>query len=854
MARVERRWRACVALLGLLVAIAGFDGVLAAPTDCIGTAEDAKAVCSVPEPAPWSYALCDEAAPAVPRYAAWCQARGGTYDGVCSGATIATTESTLYPLSKSFSEHLRGGTCGGSDTGWGVTITASYCWTGGTTGQHNIVTGQLRQMHFTCSNGGAETITASRGRELKCPAGTTARTVNSRLLCVHKVPECNCKGEGNPITAEVGQKVQIESDGTFEGRSLARFYASFGSIYAPGSTLETISLGARWRDAFDYRLQPMTGTSVAAALSLPNGAVQFFRNDGSTVLPTVTRSYRFVATASGYDVTAMGEFMRFNAAGRLVSLTTSSGRTYTLTYSDGTAGGPYGQVAKDASDAQWGGPVPANQLLKVESATGRVLHYQRDMAGKITQMRVGAGDPIRYFYSNDDLLTKVVYPGGQARLYHYNEPAQTGGANFPNMLTGISDQDAAGTAARYASFFYDASGRAISTQHNAGLERFDLQFAASGLETTVTDPLGAQRVKTFAEVQGVLRLVSVSQPAGSGSAAGTSMVTYDMNGNEASRDDFDGRRTCMGHDARGLETVRVEGLANMQACSGVVSAGAALPPGSRKISRQWHPDWPREVKTAEPGRITTYVYNGQPDPFNGNGTANCVPAGATLPGGQALVVLCRRVEQATTDADGSQGLGATLRSGTPARENKWTYNAAGQVLMHDGPRVDVNDVSTFAYYTDTTTEHTKGDLQSVTNAAGHVTQYTIYDAEGRVKRMLAPTGVVTDIAYTPRGWLQSVTATAGGMAPRTTTYTRELDGQPSTVALPDGTTLAYTYDAARRLTGIADNAGNTISYTLDAAGNRVSEQIRDPDGKLARNVNRLYDPLGRVMTVSGEAQ
>lgn len=860
MARMERRWRACLALLGFVVAIARFDGVLAAPTDCIGTSEDGQAVCSVPEPAPWGYSLCDEAGAYVSRYAAWCKAHGGTYNGVyaseeCSGATIPTTESTLYSLSKSFTEILHNQSCSGSDTGYGISVNSpNLCWVGGTTTQNNIITRQFRRFYMSCSGGGGETITALRGRELKCPVGTTARTVNAQLVCVHKVPECNCKGEGNPITAEVGQKVQIEVDGSFEGRSLSRYYGSFGAIYASGSALETVSLGARWRDAFDYRLQPMTGTSVVAGLSVPNGALQFFRNDGSTVLPTDTRSYRFVATTSGYDITAAGEFMRFNAAGRLVSLTTSSGRTYTLNYSDGTASGPNGQVAKDASDSQWGGPVPANQLVKVESDTGRVLRYERDMAGKITQMRVGTGDPIRFFYSNDDLLVKVVYPGGQARLYHYNEPAQTGGANFPNMLTGISDQDSGGTPARYASFFYDASGRAISTQHNGGLERFDLQFAASGLETTVTDPLGTQRVKTFAEVQGVRKLVSVTQPAGNGSAAATSTITYDANGDQASRDDFNGRRTCMAHDARRLETVRVDGLANTQACSGLTATGATLPAGSRKVSRQWHPDWAVEVKTAEPSRITTNVYNGQPDPFNGNAIASCVPAGAALPGGQPLVVLCRRVEQATTDVDGSQGFAATLRGGSLSRENRWTYNARGQVLTHDGPRTDVSDVTTYAYYADTTTEHTKGDLQSATNAVGHVTQYTLYDADGRVKRTVAPNGVITEITYTPRGRVSSVTTTVGGMASQTTTYTREVDGQPSTVTLPDGTTLTYSYDTARRLTGITDSAGNSITYALDAAGNRISEQAKDPSGTLARNVSRLYDALGRLMTISGEPQ
>jgi YD repeat-containing protein len=212
------------------------------------------------------------------------------------------------------------------------------------------------------------------------------------------------------------------------------------------------------------------------------------------------------------------------------------------------------------------------------------------------------------------------------------------------------------------------------------------------------------------------------------------------------------------------------------------------------------------------------------------------------------------VEQATTDTDGSQGFAATLRAGVAARENKWTYNARGQVLTHDGPRTDVNDVTTYAYYTDTTADHTIGDLQSATNAVGHVTQYTIYDAEGRLKRTVAPNGVITETTYTPRGWVSSVTTTAGAAAPQTVAYTHEIDGRPATVTLPDGTTLTYAYDSGRRLTGITDGSGNSVTYTLDTAGNRIAEQYKDSSGTLARDVSRAYDALGRVMTISGAAQ
>lgn len=795
------------------------------------------------------------------RYAAWCRASGGTYNGVyapeeCSGATIPTTESTLYSKSVRFTELLHNTTCSGTSTEWGISVHSNMCWSGSTNRQNGIVIDEFRRIATSCSSGAGETITARRTRGLVCPLGTTTRTVGDQQVCVHPVvpKSCNC-GVGNPITPETGQKVQAEDDGTFDGRSLTRRYASFGSVHAPGSTLETQSFGRRWRDAFDIRLRPMTtAVGVVAGLSMPNGSIQYFRSDGSAVLGTDTSTYRFATTPSGFEVSGGGELLRFDAQGKLVSVATMTGRTYTLTYSDGTGSGPNGQMAKDPSDAVLGGAVPAHQLIKVGSDTGRTLRYERDMAGKITQMRIGTGTPTRYFYSNDDLLDKIVYPGGQTRLYHYNESAQTGGANIPTALTGISELDANGNPVRLSSYTYDGSGKATLTQHAGGVDRHDLQFASGGLQTVVTDPLGTQRTMTYANVLGVTKLVSETQPAGSGSAEASRSMVYDANGNEASSVDFNGHRVCKVHDpVRNLETARIEGLAGTQVCTSVISAGASLPAGSRKTSTQWHPDWPLQVRVAEPGRMTTSVYNGQPDPFNGGATASCAPSTANLPNGKPVVVLCRRVEQATNDVDGSQGLAATLKSGVAARENKWTYNALGQVLAHDGPRTDVADITTYAYFMDTTSEHTRGDLQSVTNAAGHVTTYTIYDGEGRLKRSTAPGGAVTDIVYTPRGWIASVTVTAGG-APQTTTYTREPDGRPTTVLMPDGTTLSYSYDTARRLTGITDGLGNTVTYTLDSAGNRVGEQARDPSGTLARNITRVYDTLGRTMSLTGAAQ
>ncbi len=70
------------------------------------------------------------------------------------------------------------------------------------------------------------------------------------------------------------------------------------------------------------------------------------------------------------------------------------------------------------------------------------------------------------------------------------------------------------------------------------------------------------------------------------------------------------------------------------------------------MSTRWHPDWRLATRVEQPWKITTDIYHGQIDPFNGNVIANCTSA-ANLPDGKPAPVLCKRVEQATLDVDGA---------------------------------------------------------------------------------------------------------------------------------------------------------------------------------------------------------
>ncbi|MFO1350159.1 MAG: RHS repeat-associated core domain-containing protein [Gammaproteobacteria bacterium] len=71
------------------------------------------------------------------------------------------------------------------------------------------------------------------------------------------------------------------------------------------------------------------------------------------------------------------------------------------------------------------------------------------------------------------------------------------------------------------------------------------------------------------------------------------------------------------------------------------------------------------------------------------------------------------------------------------------------------------------------------------------------------------------------------------------------------MTLPTGSQLTYTYDAAHRLTDIADNLGNRIHYTLDWMGNRTQDNTFDPANVLAQTRSRVYDSLNRLQQSIG---
>jgi YD repeat-containing protein len=629
---------------------------------------------------------------------------------------------------------------------------------------------------------------------------------------------------------------------------------------APGwvfAVANSPSFGPLWQGSAHKRLvlqKNSTGAIHAVQVSRGGaGWISFNRNAAGSFTPHAGVNDRLIAVSTGWQY--------FDAASHAIETYDSSG-VLTATY---RAGGGVQTYSYSTSATPADVAPSAGLLLAVQDQHGRTVQFTYEAGTTAARVRTvidAGGEVTAATYDTADNLTSLNWSDGRTRRFIYEMTA------LPWALTGMIDEnnDRAGT------YGYDSHGRAVSTERGGGVDHYSVSYGAAPaitvsetLDTTANVVRRAHRWQLAGDVvmttpnqtsvsfgnalvNGTPRVTTRSQPAGAGCDASSSSLAYDANGNVVSKTDFNGTRSCHAHDlSRNLETARLEGLASPEACpADITGHDSAIDAAQRKTTTQWHPDWSLPVKRAEPGKLTVNVYNGQPDQTAGNATASCAPTTAVLPDGKPIVVLCKKVEQATTDATGALSFGAAP-TGTP-RTWAYSYNEHGQLLTARDP---LNNLTTYAYHAETSADYTRGDLQSVTNPAGHTTQYKRYEKSGRLLESVDANGTKTETTYTPRGWVKTVTTTPPGAPAQTTVYDHDGVGQLKKATLSDGTELEYAYDAAHRLRSIKDAAGNSVTYTLDNMGNRTGEELKDAGGTLARNIGRMYDALNRVQSTTG---
>ncbi|MDD1619995.1 MAG: hypothetical protein LUQ11_00825, partial [Methylococcaceae bacterium] len=325
----------------------------------------------------------------------------------------------------------------------------------------------------------------------------------------------------------------------------------------------------------------------------PNGQTLIFRPNGTGgwITDSDVNDQLQEGTQWRYT-TADKEIEVYDVSGRLQSISDRNGLTQTLSYSD-------------ANTPKTIAPYPG-LLIQVADQFGRKIQLSYDVNVRITRLTYPDGLFSEYQYDAQGNLSQVTYQDGSIRQYHYEDTA------FPHALTGITSEN----GVRYASWTYDAAGRAASSEHAGSTEKVTLNYKQDG-STTVSeyqnDPKtpSISRIYSFQTILGVVKNTSISQPNPNGSTSSYSS-TYDRNGNVASRTDFNGNLACYAYDttSRNLETVRIEGLPSGSSCPTDPSTYTPAAGNSvRKISTQWHVSYRLPTQIDEAGRRTAFSYD-----------------------------------------------------------------------------------------------------------------------------------------------------------------------------------------------------------------------------------------------------
>jgi RHS repeat-associated protein len=617
---------------------------------------------------------------------------------------------------------------------------------------------------------------------------------------------------GNPINVGTGNKFQAEIDLQEVGLlGFTRYYNSDPLAY-------THAFGQHWTNTYSRAVESSATDPNSALVLRPDGRVYKFVFAGgvwaSAANPraTLARLTDSGGATTGWVFHAVDgrESENFDSWGRLTSIVRSDGASVTLTYNNGA-------TESNGNDFL---------LTRVQAQDGRRFYLAYDTSGRLSQLTDAAGQVITYGYDSLNRLTSVTYPGAVSKTYLYNEAANMGGGDIAAALTGIVDE----LGVRFATFKYQPDGRAVSTEHVGNVDKFSVSFGQGG--STVTLPSGLTQSRTFTSPNGVVRPGTTSTSLGG--QARNYAYTYDAAGNPDVVTDPLLTTTDYDFDAASRPTQVIE------------SANKAST--KRTTQTDWHAtfDVPIERRVLNAAGVleakSTWTYN---------------------PRGQ--VAAATRVNL----ANASLSRTTTYTYCEAAGVSGGTCPVVGLLLSVDGPRSDVTDVTTFTYYqaddaacesAPTTCPYRKGDLWKVTNAKGHVVETLAYDGAGRPTSMKDANGVVTDLEYSPRGWLTA--RKIRGTAPNTEVddaITRfeyndlGLMTKVTQVVQPQDSFVSFGYDPAHRLTSVTDSLGNSITYLLDASGNRIQEDTKNSAQVVKRTLSRIFDGLSQLQT-SADAQ
>ena len=568
---------------------------------------------------------------------------------------------------------------------------------------------------------------------------------------------------GNPIIASTGNKIEPETDFVGTGEAALFLHREYNK-YWDGVGL----FGKQWISNFDYKLS-FGGAEVNACYPRPGGGACGIGTN------TVIYAHRPDARTIKFVKNATDGIFYEDKANSVAKIVQQADGSFVLYGEDNDvekySSAGYVAEVKSETGVGWTYAYNGTYPIRVTHTSGRYVDFVWT-SGQLTSVRDMAGNYYGYAYlanrfgSGLHLLSAASKPGtpSTAIAYHYED------TRFPGALTGKSIG-----GVRYSYFTYSFGGRATSSEHGSGRDRYSFNYLGTGdpneTAADVTNPLGLTTTLSFTNgrEQASNRLGAQYCPAAS------RYKTLDANGNEDLVQDFNNNVTDYDYNAKGQLVRKVEASGTAQA---------------RTTDYIWDGTRNRLVSVTVVGeKRTEFTY-----------TADNRPAAITETNLSANGVVNQSRAVSYTYAKHANGMLATVTV--------------------DGPIAGTGDVVVTSY-------NEYGDLVSVANSLGHATTYSNHNGLGQPNRITGANGEITDFIYDAQGRATTVRRWIAGVA-ADTVNAYNAQGLLASVTQADGAVTHYEYDSARRLTRTWRAANGTVAggaskedqlYTYDPMGN-----------------------------------
>jgi RHS repeat-associated protein/uncharacterized repeat protein (TIGR01451 family) len=575
-----------------------------------------------------------------------------------------------------------------------------------------------------------------------------------------------------------------------------------------------------------------------------------------------------------------GGFTRYtvDARGQLVSVTDAAGAVRKFAYDnlgrEISATDPLGNIIQRTYDAS--GRLATETGSRVVNGSIQILttRYLWDARGLLAGVVDPEGVVTTTAYAASGRPLTMTDPLGRSTRLIYDQLGRQVGIEHPDGTSEQYEYDAEGrrtstvdAAGRRITQTYDAAGRVVAARHADNTTR-TASYDAAGRITSSTDENGHTVTVAYD---------ATGRPTAATNAVGaTETSSYDANGNLVSRRDRNGNVTTYTYDltSRLTSTTYANGTSVSQEFDDAGRLASRTDQEGNRTHYEYNLRGDLVAVVDALGNRTTYEYDAL-----GNRAAMTDAGGRTtryaydharrllttrLPLGQTASHAYDAAGNlvSTLDFNGDVTLfGYDLRNRLtrrtmPASEShEFRYTATGRVAA----TVDSRGTTTFEYDLrdrPTLVRHPDGaeirygydavgnrasiataagttrfvydaanQMTAVADAAGHEISVA-YNPLGKPTRVEYPGGLTTDFGYDSLNRLVGVTHSRDGATVASYSYTLGLRGERVQVSEHSGRQVAYTYDAAGRLTREAVTSGGATTatdYTYDAVGNRLSK-------------------------------